>query len=255
MLSLPHTVAVLGAGGAIGRATCRAFAGAGAVVRAADLDGDAAAEAVSELEGDHLSAAVDVTGVEDLERLARRVWERGPVDSVVYAPGVVFTSDVADTNPGDYRRLMAVNLDGAFYAARTFVKHMLEAERGGSFVFISSVAGKRGEAGASAYCASKFGLIGLVQSFAAEVGSRSIRVNAVCPGNVESPMLERVARDIAVHRDWDEEDVRKEMADVAAAGRLVSPEEVAAAGLWLCSPAASAVTGEAINVDGGMLIG
>ena len=254
-MSLPHTTVVLGAGGAIGSATCRAFAGVGATVRAADLDGDAASEAVAELEGDHLSAAVDVTDVDEVERLARRVWRRGPVDSVVYAPGVVFTADVADTDPGAYRRLMAVNLDGAFYAARAFVKPMLEAERGGSLVFVSSIAGKRGEAGASAYCASKFGLIGLVQSFAGEVAGRSIRVNAVCPGNVESPMLEKVARDIAAHRGWDEREVWREMADEAAAGRLVSPEEVAAAGLWLCSPAASAVTGEAINVDGGVLIG
>ena len=104
-------------------------------------------------------------------------------------------------------------------------------------------------------CASKFALIGLVQSFAAEVAAAGIRVNAVCPGNVDTPMLRRVADDIAANTHRDVETIWQDMKDVAAANRLVTPVEVAQSCLWLCSPLASGITGEAINVDAGALSG
>jgi NAD(P)-dependent dehydrogenase (short-subunit alcohol dehydrogenase family) len=132
---------------------------------------------------------------------------------------------------------------------------MLDAGRPGSFVFLSSTAGKRGEAGASAYCASKFGLLGMVECFAAEVAARGIRVNAICPGNVDSPLLRAVARDQARREGSSVEVVVEMYANVAAARRLVTPEEVAAVAVWLVSPAASGITGESINVDAGALTG
>jgi NAD(P)-dependent dehydrogenase (short-subunit alcohol dehydrogenase family) len=125
----------------------------------------------------------------------------------------------------------------------------------GSFVFISSVAGKRGEPGASAYCVSKFGLLGLVESFAAEVATQGIRANAVCPGNVDSSMLQAVARQIAARERRSREAVMSDLVNAAATGRLVDPREVASTCLWLCSPLASGVTGESVNVDGGALTG
>jgi NAD(P)-dependent dehydrogenase (short-subunit alcohol dehydrogenase family) len=150
---------------------------------------------------------------------------------------------------------MAVNLDGAFYTAQAFATRMLGAGRPGSFVFLSSTAGKRGEAGASAYCASKFGLIGMMESFAAEVAAKGIRVNAICPGNVDSPMLRAIARDVARREGTSDEAVRERFTNVAAARRLVLPAEVAAVAVWLASPPASAVMGEALNVDACTLAG
>ncbi len=251
-----HRAVVIGAGGAIGGAIGHAYAEAGATVWAADVDMTSVEVLTHALgAGAHRASDVDVTDPASVERLADAVWRDGPVDSVVYTAGVAFTASVADTDWPDYRRLMAVNVDGAFYVAGAFARRMLAAERGGSFLFLSSMAGKRGEAGASAYCASKFALIGLTQSFAVEVAARGIRVNALCPGNVDSPLLRRVARDVARREGRAETNVYDDFARVAAARRLVRPDEVAAVAVWLASPLASAVTGEAINVDAGALSG
>jgi NAD(P)-dependent dehydrogenase (short-subunit alcohol dehydrogenase family) len=253
VLTLPHTTVIFGAGGGIGRATAHAFANAGATVWVVDVN--AAAETVQQLKGQHHQETVDVTDINAVQQFAEMVWQKQTVDSVIYAPGLVFTANVADLEFSSYKKLMSVNLDGAFHVAQAFVKKMLEHKRAGSFVFLSSMAGKRGEAGASAYCASKFGLIGMVQSFAAEVAIHDIRVNAICPGNVNTPMLRRVAEDIGTNTGRKSDDIWQEMANVAAAKRLVEPEEIAATCLWLCSPGASAITGEAINVDAGALSG
>jgi NAD(P)-dependent dehydrogenase (short-subunit alcohol dehydrogenase family) len=255
VLTLPHTTVVFGAGGGIGRATAHAFANAGATVWAVDIDAVAVTETVKQLKGQHHQAFVNVVDTHAIQHFAEKVWQTQAVDSVIYAPGLVFTATIADLEFSDYKRLMSVNLDGAFYVAQAFVKKMLEHEHAGSFVFLSSMAGKRGEAGASAYCASKFGLIGMVQSFAAEVAIHNIRVNAICPGNVNTPMLRKVAEDIATNTGRNSDDVWQEMVNIAAAKRLVEPEEVAATCLWLCSSGASAITGEAINVDAGALSG
>lgn len=255
MLKLPHTTVIFGAGGGIGRATAHAFASVGATVWAVDVKVDAANETLKQLNGTHYSATVDVSDLKAVQQFAQSIWQTQVVDSVIYAPGLVFTANVANLEFCDYKRLMSVNLDGAFYVAQTFVKKMLEQKRAGSFVFLSSMAGKRGEAGASAYCASKFGLIGMVQSFAAEVAVNNIRVNAICPGNVNTPMLRKVAEDIASNTGKNTDEVWQEMANIAAAERLVEPEEIAQTCLWLCSPGASAITGEAINVDAGALSG
>jgi NAD(P)-dependent dehydrogenase (short-subunit alcohol dehydrogenase family) len=254
-MTLPHTVVIFGAGGGIGRATTQAFANAGATVWAVDIDANAVDETVKRLGNTHRSATVDVSDANAVNELATHIWQASPVDSVVYAPGLVFTANVADLEFSDYKRLMAVNLDGAFYVAKAFVREMLSNKRAGSFVFLSSMAGKRGEAGASAYCASKFGLLGMVQSFAAEVATHDIRVNAICPGNVNTPMLRNVAEAIARNTNRNVNDVWQEMANVAAAKRLVEPDEVAQTCLWLCSPSASGITGESINVDAGALSG
>lgn len=251
MLPEGHVTAIVGAGGGIGQALCRVFAEAGSSLRALDKDAHAAAANLVDLPGNHQSIALDVTDADAVQTMAG---ELGAVDAVIYAPGVVFTANVAELDWHMYQNLMKVNLDGAFFVAQAFVRGML-TRRAGSFVFLSSMAGKRGEAGASAYCASKFALIGLVQSFAAEVAAAGIRVNAVCPGNVDTPMLRRVADDIAANTHRDVETIWQDMKDVAAANRLVTPVEVAQSCLWLCSPLASGITGEAINVDAGALSG
>ena len=260
--------AVLGGLGTIGGAVSRAFADAGAEVVAADLPvrtrtdppvglpADASPQNVTELPGLSPSRefrAVDVRSRESVEDLAAYVWDSGGVDAVIYAPGVNYTDHVVDTDWDEYRRLMAVNLDGAFHTAKSFGRRQLASARPGSFTFIVSTAGKRGEAGASAYCAAKFGLIGMVESFADEVAPHGIRVNAVCPGNVEGPMIDWLAANVAEREGTPVNDVVERFMAASAAGRFVQPEEVASVCVWLASPAASAVMGASIVVDAGTL--
>jgi len=251
----PARAAIVGATGALGRACAEAFAAAGTRVLALDLDAGAAAALAAGLPGGgHSGAALDVTDPQACARAAEAAGAPA-CDAVVYAAGVAVTADLAEHDWAEYRRTMAVNLDGAFHAGQAFVRPMLAAGRPGAFVFLSSVAGRRGEAGASAYCASKFGLIGLVESFAAELTGHGIRVNAVCPGNVDSPLLRAVSRDIAAREGTDAQAVYASHARVGAATRLVAPAEVAAACLFLCSAGAAGITGTTLTVDVGAMIG
>jgi NAD(P)-dependent dehydrogenase (short-subunit alcohol dehydrogenase family) len=248
-----HRAAIVGGAGAIGSEIGRAFAAAGAAVAVLDLDESAAVALAGSLEGDgHSGCVADVTDPGSVERAAENC---GPVDSVVYCAGIAFTADVVDTDWEQYRRLVAVNLDGAFYTSAAFTRRMVAANRGGSFVFLTSTAGLRGEAGASAYCASKFGLIGLMESLAAELTPHAIRANAIAPGNVDSPMLRSVAAAQAEREGGSAEELIDRYAHAGAAQRLVSIPEVAAAALWLASPLSAAVTGDVLRVDAGQMIG
>lgn len=247
-----HRAVVIGAGGAIGSAICAGYAGAGASVCALDFDAEEAAALAGGLAGDgHTSAAIDVTEPASVESAAGQAFLVGPPDSVVYAAGVATTGDVVETEPDAYVRTLAVNLEGAFHVGRSFGRRLLRASTPASLAFLASTAGRHGEAGASAYCASKFGLIGFVESFAAEVASRAIRVNAICPGNVDSPMLRSVAQQQGRREGRPAAEVLRRYADASAGGRLVRPEEVAGVALWLASPLSSGVTGASIVVDVG----
>jgi NAD(P)-dependent dehydrogenase (short-subunit alcohol dehydrogenase family) len=247
-----HRAVVVGAAGTIGALTCRAYAAAGAAVIALDLAEDRTRALVAGLPGGpHSAAGLDVTDLGAVRRAAAAAAETG-VSSVCYAAGVAPTFEVLRFDWGAYRQTMAVNLDGALHVASAFGQVMAAAGRGGSFCFLSSVAGRRGEAGAAAYCASKFALLGVVESFAAEAGRHGIRVNALCPGDVDSPMLTRVAEAQAARRGSSVAGELNAAASSAALRRLVRPEEVAEVAVWLASAHASAVTGAAIDVTAGL---
>lgn len=244
---------VVGAGGALGAAISLGFAESGACVVALDLDPATAAAVVAGLPGDgHAAGAIDVT---DREAVARVAGELGAADAVVYAAGIAPTAEILDFDWAAYHQTIAVNLTGALHVAQAFGRTMLAAERPGAFVFLSSTAGKHGEAGAGAYCASKFALQGVVETFAAEVGVHGIRVNAICPGDVDTPMLARVARAQAAREGSDAESVLHGYAQQTAVRRLVTVAEVGRTAVWLASPLASGVTGESVNVDAGALTG
>ena len=242
-------IVVFGGAGGIGSAVAEAAAHGGASVWIADVRN--ANEAVDALPGsEHRSVEADVTDPAGVEALISHCWQQGGADGVVYAPGLLHTGHVADIAGSDIKRVFSVNLLGAFAVGQALARQLRAEPRPVSVVFVSSVAGLHGEAGGALYCATKFGLIGFMQSFAAEIADFGCRANAVCPGNVDTPMLHSLASQLAARAGITPENMVAQLAEATAFRRLLTPAEVASACMWLLSPAASAISGQAIVVDG-----
>lgn len=238
---------VTGGASGIGRATALRFAGAGASVVVADRDPAGALGTVEAIEAGGASATaveVDVTdraGVAAMVRVAAETY--GGLDAAVNAAGVphAFTG-LEELSLEDWTHTLAVNLTGVFLCLQAELP--LLRTRRGAVVNVASVAGQVGVANLAAYSASKHGVIGLTRSVALEEARRGVRVNAVCPGTIRTPLLDGFAPN---------PEVVARMGTMAPMRRLGTPEEVAEAAVWLCSPAASFVTGQALGVDGGVL--
>lgn len=241
------TVLITGGGGGIGRATALAFARAGAHLLISDLD-LAAAEAttrlVIEAGGEAYAQHCDVTNPEEVEALIAGTLERfGRLDCAINNAGIEAGNQATARLPIDiWERTINVNLSGVFYCMRSEITAM--RDRGGVIVNIASVLGLVGFAGASAYVAAKHGVIGLTKTAALEYAQRGIRINAVCPGFVATAMLDRIGV-------TDDPERMAMVAGLHAMGRLGQPEEVTGAILYLCSDAATFVTGQTLVVDGG----
>jgi NAD(P)-dependent dehydrogenase (short-subunit alcohol dehydrogenase family) len=245
-----QVVIITGAAGGIGRAAVLAFAQAGARVVAADLDG-AGAEAAADLArtagAQALAVQVDVAASASVQAMvAATVAQFGRLDAAFNNAGVELEGvATADADEALFDRTIAVNLKGVFLCMRHQIRQMLAQGGGGAIVNTASVAGLVGAATMPAYTASKHGVVGLTKAAALEYAKRNIRVNAVCPGVVRTAMTERAVAQ------------RPERAafidNLHPMGRIAEPGEIAATALWLCSPAASFITGQALAVDGGMV--
>lgn len=250
--SLAGSVAlVTGAASGIGRATALAFGAAGASVVVADMDApgaEATAEAIGATGAQAVVLHVDVTAPDSVESMVRRAVERfGRLDFAHNNAGVTAGAGTGLTHLQDeatWDRVLGVNLKGVWLCMKYEIPQML-AQGGGAIVNTASVSGLVGRAGRSAYVASKHGVVGLTRTAAIEYARQGIRVNAVCPGFVRTPLVERALAAEPEREDW--------MLSVTPMGRLGTPEEVAAAVLWLCSDAASFVTGHLLTLDGGVV--
>ncbi|GBQ20084.1 short-chain dehydrogenase [Gluconacetobacter sacchari DSM 12717] len=241
---------VIGAGGGIGRACVAALAARGFLVTAADRSLASAQSAIETLGAGHTAAECNVCNADMVDHVVAS----RPFAAMVYTAGIVATMAIIHTDFSLWRRIMAINLDGAAIVASAMARQMVERQEGGAMVFVSSAAGVRGEAHASAYSASKAGLIGMVQAVAAELTPHGIRVNAVAPGNVDTPMLREVAAGIAQTRGVAFETVWNALAHAGAAQRLIDPAEVGGVCAALCASEFSAVTGATIGVDAGYML-
>jgi len=240
---------VTGGSTGIGRETALALADRGADVVIADVNVEGAEETVDAVEdagGDAIAVETDVTETDDAEAMVDAAVEAfGGLDYAFNNAGIEGEQAPTAEYPEDvWTRVLDVNLRGVFRCVQAELPAMVEG--GGAIVNNASVLGQVGFENAAAYTAAKHGVLGLTKVAAMEYASEDVRVNAVCPGFVETPMLERGG----ITTD---EEMRAQVEALHPIGRLGEPAEIAEAVVWLCSGDASFVTGTAMNVDGGYL--
>uniref|UniRef100_A0A831X0X2 Glucose 1-dehydrogenase n=1 Tax=Thermorudis peleae TaxID=1382356 RepID=A0A831X0X2_9BACT len=248
-MELHDRVAVVtGAGSGIGRAIAHRFARAGALVVAADLDLPAA-EATAQLAPERiLPHGVDVRDEASVRALMAATLDRfGRIDILVNNAGIGTTKDVVETDLEEWENVFAVNVRGVFLCCKYALPSMLE-RRSGVIVNIGSVAGLIGIPKRAAYCASKGAVVTLTKQIAIAYVRHGIRCNCICPGTVDTPWVERL-----VAQTPDPEAARRALEARQPMGRLVRPEEVAAAALYLASDDAAAITGSILVIDGGWM--
>lgn len=238
---------VTGASSGIGRATALAFAGEGARVVAADLlgtEGEETVKLIQDRGGEAVFVKTDVSSPAEVANLVdRAIASYGRLDIAFNNAGVEGElATTAECSEDNWDRTLSINLKGVWLCMKHELPRMLERKRG-SIVNCSSVAGLAGVARLPAYVASKHGIIGLTRAAALEYAKQGIRINAVCPGVIRTAMVDRLIR---AHPEMESQLIAGE-----PMGRIGTPEEIAAAVVWLCSESASFVTGHALAVDGG----
>ncbi len=238
---------VTGAGSGIGRATVLLFANEGAKVVAVDVNSKSVQE-TAKAHSSILPIEADITSQQQVDRMASSTLENfGKIDVLVNNAGIYFDTPVTETSPEEWDRIMSVNLKGPFLCSRRMIPEMLRGG-GGSIVNCASVVAYAPLENSCAYMASKAGLVGLTKSMARDLATKNIRVNCVCPGAVNTPMLWGEMPEGANR----EEELKKSGKDHPL-GRIASPEEVAHAILFLASERSSFMTGSSLIIDGGYL--
>jgi NAD(P)-dependent dehydrogenase (short-subunit alcohol dehydrogenase family) len=239
-----RVVLVTGAASGMGAASVQRLAAEGALVIGADRNPDVHDIAVAQ--GAVSGAVLDVTDARACRAVVADVaGSHGPLSGLVNAAGIIVRSPAWETSDADWRRIFAVNVDGVFYMCRAAIPE-LRAAGGGSIVNFGSIWGSVGSAGTAAYTATKGAVHQLTRSMALEHAGEPIRINAVCPGEIDTPMLSS-ERAVPATRDFLDELART----TVPTGRLGRPEEVASVVAFLLSDAASYMTGALVNVDAG----
>jgi len=237
---------VTGAGSGIGAASAMRFAAEGARVLAADIRSHKADQTVADIEdqgGEAISLGVDVADPESVANMVTFCLDQfGRIDVLFNNAGTIRTGNAIDLDIADWDLVMNVNVRSVFLGAKFTIPHM-QAQGGGSIINTASISGLHGDGEAVAYAASKAAVINLTRALSTDHAPSGIRVNAICPGTIETPPVQRMMSDPKAYE-----------ANITAhaLGRLGKPEEIANAALWLASDESSFVTGEAVVVDGGL---
>ena len=243
-MRLKDNVAIItGAGQGIGQATASKFAAEGAKVAACDINKasvDAVVRLIGESGGQAQGFVVDVTSKDSIARMVEAVMAKwGRIDTLVNNAGIVDDAQFKKMTEDQFDRVIDVNLKGVYNCTKAVVDIML-AQNSGCILNASSIVGIYGNFGQTNYAATKFGVIGMVKTWARELGRKGIRANAICPGFIETPILASMPAKI-----------KKMMEERVPMGRLGRPEEIAATYAWLASSEASYINGAVIEVTGG----
>lgn len=242
-----RTVLITGGASGMGASAAHIFAEAGANVVVADLNQHAAEAAAQALGSRAISLSGDVSDPMFCEQAVAAAASRfGGLHAVVNAAGIISRKTGLETTDEEWLRVMAVNTNGVFFMSRAAARHM-RANGGGAVVNFGSIWGELGGKGALAYCASKGAVHQITRTFALELAREGVRFNCVCPGEVDTPMLRTAGRGQPL-TDAQAADIGER---VVPQGRLAQPEEIARVVVFLCSDAASYVTGAMYYVDGG----
>lgn len=243
LFQLDNKVAVvIGAGSGIGQESALGLAAFGAFVVCADINKDAADETAGKIGTSAVVKTVDVTRAEDIRHLLESVVvEQGRLDVVVLTPAINVRKPLIDYSDEEFDRVIALNLRGAFAVLRE-AGRLMAAQGSGSIIVFSSIRSQVVEPGQGVYAATKSGIVQLVRTLAAELGTQGVRVNAIAPGVVETPLT----RPIKDRPEW-----YQAYADKSVLKRWASPGEMVGAVVFLSSEASSYVTGSVLFVDGG----
>jgi len=251
-VDLAEKIAVVTGGAAgIGEAAAQALVECGAAVTIFDRDADAGIRTASAIVSGSASCEFVKCSVEDGQQVQSAVEavvsKHGRIDILVNNAGIQLYGDLVSTSEEDWDRLMDINLRGAFLVSKHVLPHMLR--RGGAIVNVGSVQSFTAVSNSIAYVTAKHAILGLTRAMSLDYAQRGIRVNCVCPGAIDTPMLRSAAS-----LSPDPEAVLRNCDRMHAMGRIGQPEEVANAIAYLASPLASFITGAALVVDGGMLV-
>jgi 2-keto-3-deoxy-L-fuconate dehydrogenase len=238
------TALVTGAGSGIGAAIAEMFAQAGAKVFVADRDEKGGKAVAEKIRGNFL--LLDVAQESDCAAVAQAV---GPLDLLVNNAGIGHVGTILTTQGADLDRLYAVNVRGVFNCSKAFVPAMLEAKTG-SVINLASIGGVVAVRDRLAYTTTKFAVVGLTKAMALDHSHTGVRFNCICPGRVETPFVQARLKEYS-----DPDQAYREMSGTQLQGRMVRPDEVAAAALYLAADESAMVTGSTFMIDGGWSIG
>jgi 2-keto-3-deoxy-L-fuconate dehydrogenase len=238
------TALVTGGASGIGAAIAECFAHAGAMVWIADCNEAAGSAVATRINGKFF--ALDVSSESDFAKAARAI---GPVNVLANVAGIGHVGTLLNTSAADLDRLYAVNVRGVFNGCKAFVPDMLE-RRSGSVINMASIAGIAGLPDRLAYIATKFAVVGLTKALTLDHSHTGVRFNAICPGRVETPFVTARIKEYP-----DPQTAYREMCSTQLTGRMIRPEEVAAAALYLAADESAMVTGSTLMIDGGWSAG
>jgi NAD(P)-dependent dehydrogenase (short-subunit alcohol dehydrogenase family) len=249
----PLPVAIVtGAAQGIGRAIAKRLARDQYAVAIVDINADALADVEKEIEGlgtPVLCLTGDLSRLEDVQEIILRAAEWGPLTALVNNAGRVFTHPYLEVTEEEWDAILTLDLKTVFFAMQFAAKNM---KAGGRIVNISSISGRSGRPDQAPYAAAKSGVISLTRSAALAFASKGINVNAVCPGVVDTPITQRIHQIRASALGITPEESLSRMISRIPLGRIESPDDVANAVSFLCSPDAAYITGQSLNVCGGM---